>query len=83
MSLVTWEETENVLHEYSDDYYLTILVDQSDGDSWYAVQTYVKDESANYGWELINDAYSNSQEESEYEYKLHMDLYYQVDWSAK
>ena len=80
-SLVTWEFPTDVLHEYSDGDYLTILVDQSVDEDWYAVQTYVKDEEATHGWELVNDNYSSDKEDAEYNYKLHMDLYYQKEWT--
>jgi len=49
MTKVTWEASEDVIHEYSDDYYLTIMVDQSGDDEWYGVQTFVKDEDATHG----------------------------------
>jgi hypothetical protein len=80
-SLVTWEPTENVLHEYSEDGFLTIMLDQSVDDDWFAVQTYVKDDTATHGWELINDNYTSDKDDAEYNYKLHMDLYYQKEWT--
>lgn len=82
VSLVTWEATEDVLYEHSEDDLLTILVDQSgDGEEWYGVQTYVKDEESPDGWELINDNYTADKDDAEYNYKLHMDLYYQREWT--
>lgn len=81
VSLVTWEQAEDVLYEYTEDGFLTILVDQCGDEEWYAVQTYYKSDSATHGWELVNDNYSSDKEDAEYNYKLHMDLYYGKEWT--
>jgi hypothetical protein len=76
MSEIKHHPEESIKAHYGDELYQTIVLDCGDS---FDVQTFIRDESREDGWELCNNTGAiDTFEEALHDYRLHLDLYYGV-----